>query len=243
LAAIERSKNDEMRVAILEAGAPPDELKARYCDYPAMFRALLAGEGRAFQAYDVTKGEFPAPADFDALIVTGSPAGAYDPLPWIGPLKDFLRATKGKPMVGVCFGHQIMAEAFGGRVEKSAKGFAVGLHHYTVLEREPWMDSAVAFAIPASHQDQVVVQPPNTRVIAASDWTPFAALAYTDQPAISFQGHPEFDPEFAEALIEARRGTRFDEAKADAGVASLHAPNDRMAVGRWIMRFLDQQGR
>jgi GMP synthase-like glutamine amidotransferase len=216
-----------MRIAILETGAPPEDLKARYCDYPAMFRALLAGEGRAFQTYDVTQGAFPAPADFDALIVTGSPAGAYEPLPWIEPLKAFLRASKGKPMVGICFGHQIMAEAFGGKVEKSAKGFAVGLHTYAVLEREPWTDAAVAFAIPASHQDQVVVQPPNTRVIAASDFTPFAALAYTDQPAISFQGHPEFDPKFAEAL-------------ADAGVESLERPNDREKVGQWILRFLDQ---
>jgi GMP synthase-like glutamine amidotransferase len=228
-----------VRIAILETGAPPDDLKARYCDYPAMFRALLAGEGRAFQTYDVTTGRFPAQADFDALIVTGSPAGAYEPLPWIAPLKDFLRASRGKPMVGVCFGHQIMAEAFGGKVEKSAKGFAVGLHRYTVLEKEPWMDAAAAFAIPASHQDQVVVQPPHTRVIAASDFTPFAALAYTDQPAISFQGHPEFDPAFAQALIEARRGTRLTEAQADAGVASLREANDRMMVGRWIVRFLD----
>jgi GMP synthase-like glutamine amidotransferase len=229
-----------MRIAILETGRPPGELSERYCDYPAMFRALLAGEGRAFHTYDVTQGQFPAQDDFDALIVTGSPAGAYEPLPWIAPLKDFLRASKGKPMVGVCFGHQIMAEAFGGKVEKSAKGFAVGLHQYTVMEREPWMDAAVAFSIPASHQDQVVVQPPNTRVIAASDFTPFAALAYTDQPAISFQGHPEFDPKFAEALIENRRGSRLSEAQADAGVASLERPNDRFAVGRWIIRFLDE---
>jgi GMP synthase-like glutamine amidotransferase len=228
-----------VRIAILETGAPPEDLKARYCDYPAMFRALLAGEGRSFETYDVTAGQFPPQADFYALIITGSPAGAYEPLPWIEPLKAFLRASKGKPMVGVCFGHQIMAEAFGGKVEKSAKGFAVGLHHYTVLEREPWMDAAVAFAIPASHQDQVVVQPANTRVIAASDFTPFAALAYTDQPAISFQGHPEFDPKFAEALIENRRGTRLTQDQADAGVDSLEQPNDRQMVGRWILRFLD----
>ena len=229
-----------MRIAILETGAPPGALTERFCDYPAMFRALLAGQGRAFETYDVTRGEYPAAEDFDALIVTGSPAGAYEALPWIAPLKAFLRASKGKPMVGVCFGHQIMAEAFGGHVEKSAKGFAVGLHHYRVLEREPWMDAAAEFAIPASHQDQVVQKPLGARVVAASDFTPFAALAYADQPAISFQGHPEFAPAFATALIEARRGSRLTDAQADAGVASLEAPNDRLAVGRWIVRFLEQ---
>ncbi|MEI9890760.1 MAG: type 1 glutamine amidotransferase [Caulobacteraceae bacterium] len=227
-----------MRIAILETGAPPADLAGTYGSYPQMFERLLAADGLSFQAYKVTEGHWPEPGSFDALLITGSPAGAYDPLPWIAPLKDFLNQAKAKPMVGICFGHQIMAEAFGGHVEKSAKGWGVGLNHYRVLAREPWMDDGAAFAIPASHQDQVVVQPPHTRVIAASDFTPFAALAYADQPAISFQGHPEFDPAYAGALIRARRGTRFSEAEADAAVASLEQPNDRARVGEWIARFL-----
>jgi GMP synthase-like glutamine amidotransferase len=228
-----------MRIAILETGAPPGDLTERFCDYPAMFRALLAGGDRNFTTYDVTRGEYPAQDAFDALIVTGSPAGAYDPLPWIEPLKAFLNASRGKPMVGVCFGHQIMAEAFGGRVEKSAKGFAVGLHRYHVDRREPWMDGASDFALPASHQDQVVEKPPHARVLASSAFTPFAALAYDDQPAISFQGHPEFDPAFAKALIEQRRH-RLGDAEADAGLASLSAPNDRRRVAAWIVDFLER---
>ncbi len=133
-----------------------------------------------------------------------------------------------------------MAEAFGGTVEKSDKGWGIGLQRYAVLEREPWMDAASEFAIPASHQDQVVVQPPQTRVVAASAFTPFAALAWAGQPSISFQGHPEFAPAYAEALLLNRRGTRFSEAVADAAIASLAAPNDRARVGGWIVRFLNQ---
>jgi GMP synthase-like glutamine amidotransferase len=102
------------------------------------------------------------------------------------------------------------------------------------------MDPVAEFAIPASHQDQVTVQPPHSRVAARSAFTPIAALAYDDRPAISFQGHPEFDPAFAKALIEQRRGTRFDDAKADAGVRSLDQPNDRLEIARWIERFLEQ---
>jgi GMP synthase-like glutamine amidotransferase len=233
-------KGAGLRIAVLETGRPPEPLEPRFGRYPAMFEGLLGvGAGRAFRSYDVTEGDYPAPGEADALLVTGSPAGAYDPLPWIEPLKAFLRASRGLPMVGVCFGHQIMAEALGGHVEKYAGGWAVGLYRYHVVERQPWMDGAADFAIPASHQDQVVVQPPGTRVIARCDFTPFAALAYQGFPAISFQGHPEFDPSFAAALIEARRGVRFDEAFADAAVRSLGEPNDNRRVGAWIDRFLE----
>jgi GMP synthase-like glutamine amidotransferase len=138
-------------------------------------------------------------------------------------------------MVGVCFGHQIMAEALGGRVVQSDKGWGAGLHRYEVVRREPWMDGEEEVAVPASHQDQVVVQPPNTEVVAQSSFTPYAALAWTDRPAISFQFHPEFTPEFARALIE----KRYDIVpEPDAAMASLDAPNDNVRVAGWIRRFL-----
>lgn len=239
MATIKRSeKSVALRVAILETGKPPGDMAQRYGSYPQMFETLLEADGLGFRSYDVQAGDWPAPGGFDALLITGSSAGAYDPLPWIAPLKAFLNDARATPMVGICFGHQIMAEAFGGHVEKSAKGWGVGLNRYTVLEREPWMDGAPDFAIPASHQDQVIALPPGARVIAASDFTPYAALAYGDKPAISFQGHPEFAPAYAEALIENRRGTRFSEAQADAAVTSLAQPNDRERVGRWIVDFL-----
>ena len=173
------------------------------------------------------------------MLITGSPAGVYDPLPWIAPLMDFIRAAKDSKMVGICFGHQVMAEALGGHVEKSDKGWGAGLHRYAIVRAEPWMDGETRSPIPASHQDQVVVQPPNTEIVAASDFTPFAALAWTDRPAISFQFHPEFSPAFAKALIEKRYDVVPD---PDAAIASLDAPNDNARVGGWIRRFLRLSG-
>ncbi len=231
-----------MRIGLLQTGHPPGDLAETYGSYSAMFEALL-GDGHVYRVYDVQTGELPAdPAENDAYLITGSAAGVYDPLPWIEPLKTFLRAAKGEqPMVGVCFGHQIMAEAFGGKAEKSDKGWGVGLQAYEVSAREPWMDEAHHVSVPGSHQDQVTQLPPGARVLAGSAFTPYGILAYDDARAISMQFHPEFSPAYAAALIEARRGTRFTDEQADGAIASLSAPNDRDRMAEWIGRFLAQE--
>jgi GMP synthase-like glutamine amidotransferase len=224
-----------MKLGILETGYPPGNLADEFGNYPQMFEGLL-GPGFEVESFDVQNGQLPVPGEHGAYLITGSPAGVYDPLPWIDPLMQFIRSANGAKMVGVCFGHQVMAEALGGHVVKSDKGWGAGLHRYSVLRSEAWIDTAGTIAIPASHQDQVVVQPPNTEVVAASDFTPFAALAWTDRPAISFQFHPEFSPAFAVALIEKRYDRIPNPA---AAIASLGAPNDNQVVGGWIRRFLN----
>ena len=229
-----------MKLAILETGQPPAEVIERFGDYPSMFRALFGEGAYDYATFDVAAGAYPERIeDFPAYVITGSSAGVYDPLPWIAPLMDFLRQAKGQAaMVGVCFGHQVMAEAFGGKVIKSPKGWGVGLHSYDVREPRPWMDPAPRIAVPASHQDQVVELPPGARVVAASDFTPFGMLAYDDAKAVSIQLHPEFQPDYAKALIETRRGTRYTDEEADAAIASYDAPDDRARLGVWIQDFL-----
>jgi GMP synthase-like glutamine amidotransferase len=224
-----------MNLAILETGRPPAALQDKFEAYPAMFEHLLGLEATT---YHVEGGDLPErPEDHAAYLVTGSAAGVYDPLPWIEPLKHFLRAAKGKAkLVGICFGHQIMAEAFGGHVEKSIRGWGVGLQRYDIVVRAPWMDDAAAIDVPVSHQDQIIVQPPDTHILARSDFSPYGMLAYEDQPAISMQFHPEFDPAYARALIESRRERLPD---PDAALASLDAPDDRARVAQWIRNFLE----
>lgn len=228
-----------MKLAILETGRPPGGLAQRFGDYPAMMAQML-GPGFQIETFDVANGQVPSdPSAHGAYLITGSPAGVYDPLPWIPPLCEFIRSAKASRMVGVCFGHQVMAEALGGHVEKSDKGWGVGLHRYAVNPVGPWMDGAREIAVPVSHQDQVIAQPPNTEVVAASDFTPFAAFAWTDRPAISFQFHPEFTPDFAKALIAERYDILPD---PDAAIASLDAANDTDRVADWIRRFLKSNG-
>jgi GMP synthase-like glutamine amidotransferase len=226
-----------VEIGILRTGDPPGDLAGRFGRYDGMFARLL-GPGFAIRPYDVQAGELPpSPRAHPAFLVTGSPAGVYEPLPWIGPLLAFLRQTKGEAkLVGICFGHQAMAEAFGGRVEKSERGWAVGLQDYEIVARPAWMgaEPPQRIAVPVSHQDRVTVAPPGSTVLAHSAFSPFGMLAW-DDGALSMQFHPEFEPDYARALIEYRRARL---PAPDSAIVSLGAPNDRPLVAEWIRAFL-----
>lgn len=223
-----------MSLAILETGAPPPALLSEFGHYPAMFEQLL---GVQATTYEVRAGELPPEVGrHSAYLITGSSAGVYEDLLWLPPLTDFLRAAKGRAkLVGICFGHQLMAQAFGGHVEKSARGWGVGLHSYPVVRHEAWMDDVALVAAPASHQDQVVQPPPGAELIASSVFTPYAGFSWRDGKAISFQFHPEMSPAFAAALYDSRRDRI---PKVDDAIASLDSPNDNDRIGTWINRFL-----
>lgn len=227
-----------MEVAILRTGTPPPDLAPRFGPYDDMFGRLL-GPGFSMRGYDVQAGAaLPSPEAHPAFLITGSPAGVYEPLPWIAPLLAFLREAKGRTkLVGICFGHQAMAEALGGRVEKSERGWGIGLQDYELWEQASWMGETLPgrIAVPVSHQDQVVVPPPGARVLAGNAFTPFGMLEWQDASAISMQFHPEFEPDYAKALIEHRRARV---PGADAAIASLERPNDRALVAEWIRGFL-----
>jgi GMP synthase-like glutamine amidotransferase len=230
-----------MKVGILAAGAPPRALQPKFGDYVSMFEALLAGRGYDWRAYDVPAGVYPERADdCDAYVLTGAAAGVYDGDAWIEHLFEFLRAAKGRAkLVGICFGHQALAQAFGGQVVKSPKGWGIGLHAYETRGDRPWMDAGGAFSLSASHQDQVVELPPDAQVVAGSSFCPNGLLAYDDGMTLSCQLHPEFAPDYSKALIEGRRGTRFPEAQAAEALASLDRADDHARFAGWMARFIE----
>jgi GMP synthase-like glutamine amidotransferase len=252
------SMRDPDYIAILETGTPPAGLDQTYGTYADMFEGTLAREGRTFRVFRTTKGELPAADDnrLRGVVITGSPSGVYESDPWIQQLIYWLRALDPEiPAVGICFGHQIMAQAWGGHVEKSDKGWGVGLHEYRIEARDLWHkllgrpdDTALkprsgsatqdTIRVAATHQDQVVKKPETAILLAGSEFTPNGALYYTDRKALSFQCHPEFCESFASDLLISRRGVRIDAALVDQAVETLKTPSSRGDVLGAISNFL-----
>lgn len=241
-----------MRIGILAAGTLDKDLRKRFGAYPKMFRAFLgrADPALGFASWKIFEGAFPDhPHVCDAWLVTGSRHGVYDRLPWIAPSCKFLRAAfdADVPVIGVCFGHQLLAQALGGKVEKSTRGWGLGLHRYQLTENAPghapWMTGAGAtLDLLSIHQDQVVTRPPGATVLARSDFCPFAVLSYGDR-VFSVQSHPEFTVPFMAALLESCRD-RIPEPDIDAAIASLDGPdNDSARFAGWMVSFATRRYR
>lgn len=223
-----------MLIGILQTGLAPDVLAPEMGDYPDMFARLLDGHGFTFRTWRVVEGEFPESVhDADGWLITGSRHGVYEDHPWIPPLEDFIRTAfaEAVPVVGICFGHQIVAQAMGGKVERYAGGWAVGATDYDF--------DGETMRLNAWHRDQVVKVPEGAKVIASNDFCANAALLYDDR-ALTVQAHPEFRPEFVDGLMKTRgKGVVPDDVMAQAA-ARLDAPlHDKTMAGR-IAAFFKQ---
>lgn len=216
-----------MQIGILQTGESPDALRADMGDYPDFFETLLAGKGLTFRRWAVLRNDLPKDVhDCDGWLITGSRFGAYEPHDWIPPLEDFIRKAYAThvPVVGICFGHQIIAQAMGGKVERYAGGWAVGATRYD-FGGEP-------VTLNAWHRDQVITAPEGARVIASNDFCTNAALLYDDR-AFTVQAHPEFRPEFVDGLMKTRgKGLVPDEVMAEAAQHLADPLQDKTMAGR-----------
>lgn len=237
-----------MRLGIIQAGRVDPALVSKHGEYPPMFQDYLrpAGPELEFRSYATVDGELPkSPLECDAWLVTGSKYGTYDDQPWIPKLRTFLCEARaaGRPMIGICFGHQILAEALGGKSAKSGKGWGVGVHNYAVHHQPGWMsDAPTEIAFHAFHQDQVYEIPEDAHVIASSPFCEYAMLAYGDREnpdAISIQPHPEFGIDYARDLVALR--TQQAVVPSDIGapaLASFGTPVHGVGFAEWCLAYL-----
>lgn len=152
---------------------------------------------------------------YDGYILSGSELGVYDDADWMQPLRDWLKDAKqaGKPLFGVCFGHQIMADVFGGKAEKTGEA-EIGVRAFEIegetVTGHVW------------HQDQVTQVPPGATVIGKADYCPVAALSY-DFPAMSVQFHPEYAPDYVSTFLRRSKGEVLTEDDSDKAIAQFDA--------------------
>jgi GMP synthase-like glutamine amidotransferase len=223
-----------MLIGILQTGLAPDALAPEMGDYPDMFARLLDGHGFSFKTFRVVEGEFPASVtDCDGWLITGSRHGTYEDHPWIPPLEAFIREAYAAhvPMVGICFGHQIVAQAMGGKVERYAGGWAVGATDYDFGGQH--------LTLNAWHRDQVTEAPANARVVASNDFCANAALLYDDR-AFTVQAHPEFRPEFIDGLMRTRGKGLVPEAVMAKAAERLADPLQDRSMAAQIAAFFKE---
>ena len=224
-----------MKIGIMQTGHAPEALIQDSGDYDQMFCDLLSGNGFEFETFAVVDGQFPRDADAaDGWIITGSRHGVYEPHDWIPPLEDLIRAihAKKQPLAGICFGHQIIAQALGGKVAKFEGGWAVG--HVT------YQQDGQPITLNAWHQDQVIERPAEARVLAGNDFCENGILAYGDH-IWTLQPHPEFDNEFTGGLIDKRgRGVVPDQI-LDQASQQLDTPVDSPAIATFLAEFMKKE--
>ena len=231
-----------MKLGILKTDAVRDEWVPRFGEYPDMFMRLLGERDPSleFRVYDVMRGEYPEDIDeVDAYLITGSKFSVYEDLPWIHRLLAFLRElhARRKKVVGICFGHQAIAQALGGRTEKAAVGWGVGLHRHRFHTRPAWFDGGEAeFPVLVSHQDQVTQNATGAEVLASSAFCPNAVCQLGDH-ILTFQGHPEFVNDYSRAIIEYRREMIGEEVYR-RGLDSLEERPASERMADWILNFL-----
>ena len=175
----------------------------------------------------------------DAYLITGSKASVYDKTPWILSLTGFVQElhSRRKKLVGICFGHQLIARALGGRVEKSPKGWGVGLHTHSFSSLPCWHDQGDRnLDILVSHQDQVVRAAAGAQVLASSEFCD-NAVSQVGAHILTLQGHPEFTKDYARALMMGRRNLLGDDV-LQAGLATLAGKQQGSRVAAWIINFI-----
>ena len=249
-----------VRVGLLLCDDVDASAQLEYGDYASMFaRGLDAADGDfALAAYRCYQGELPSSADaHDAYLISGSRCSVYESLDWILRLREFVREchARRKKIVGICFGHQLLADALGGATHKAADGWGIGVHQTHIRESQPWMcasandspndssndasnDAPNEYNLVVIHQDQVTALPPGFRAIAHNDFCPISMFVDADDNVLGIQGHPEFDARYCAYRLQSRKPQLSASAYQQSLESLERLTPDSAEVFDWVARFM-----
>ena len=234
-----------MKIGILQCDDVLEQFQPEFGTYPSMIMSLFSSirENIEFDVYDVRENHYPVTIeDYDAYITTGSRHGINDDLPWIPLFLDFIRALNDKKhtLIGICFGHQAIVKALGGKVVTSEKGWGIGLSKNELVNLQHWMTpQRNPITIVVSHKDQVTELPSNAIVLYRSDFCPNYMLQ-VGKHIISIQGHPEFCSAYSKTLMLHRQKIIPDDILAK-GLESLTQEADDKLLAQWMLQFIDSR--
>ncbi|ASQ46588.1 glutamine amidotransferase-related protein [Legionella clemsonensis] len=231
-----------MNIGILLCDLVKEPFHETHGQYPQMIATLLhqIDSTLQFSIFDIRQGQLPDSIHTaDAYLISGSRHCVHEDLPWIRKLEEFVLCLHQarKKIVGICFGHQLIAKLLGGTVVSAPKGWGIGVSTNKVIQRKSWMVPALdTLNLIVSHQDQVIELPLEAEVLASSDFCPVYMMQINNH-LLTIQGHPEFTRAYSQALIEDRKALFGDEL-ANQGLISLQLPVDDIVFAQWMVNFL-----
>ncbi|KTC81583.1 glutamine amidotransferase-related protein [Legionella brunensis] len=231
-----------MNIGILLCDHVGEKFSKEHGQYPDMFARLLhqVDPTLTFSIYEAQRGQLPSDLDeASAYLITGSRHGVNDGFPWITHLENLILRlhSSQKKIIGICFGHQLIAKALGGKVVLASNGWGIGVSINQVTRKKSWMvPQQDALNLLVSHQEQVMELPLGAEILASSDFCPFYMLQINDN-LLTVQGHPEFSKAYSQALIEDRKSI-LGEALSEEGLMSLQHKVDDYVFAHWIVNFL-----
>jgi len=233
-----------MKLGILQCDSVLTQYQARFGNYPDMLIELFKRVDPSFEfrVFDVQHGHYPDQvSNCDGYITTGSKASAYDDAPWITTLSDYIKtlASQKIKLVGICFGHQLIAQTLGGETQKADAGWGVGVMSMPIKHIKAWMHPLQStYALLVSHQDQVIKLPDQAELLAGDTFCP-NAMYQIGNHILSLQGHPEFSKDYAATLMD-HRAENIGSLAYQQGKNSLQQPVDDNVLVQWILAFFAQ---
>ncbi|KAK0763526.1 hypothetical protein N5P37_002903 [Trichoderma harzianum] len=242
-------------VAILECDTPIEPVVKQFGSYGDIFERFLRNglakylkhttsqdvDLRLIKSNMVDMGDLPAFDQVDCLLLTGSKHNSFEDDPWILRLVEYIRTahqTSKLPIIGICFGHQIISRALGGVVQRNPKGWEVSVDHIDLAPKGRELFNSASIDLHQMHRDAVLQLPDGVQNLGTSPVCGIQGL-YAPGRIFSLQAHPEFNGVIMSEILTLRRSQNvFDQEMFESAMSRADGHHDGAMVGEAVWKFL-----